>query len=188
MRQRALATAAWGLGLAMLSGIAGAQAPGTPAPGAPAGPVGPAAEAQRNYAAVKKNILKSADLMPAESYSFKPVPDIRVYARIVNHVTEAQFRSCGVANGTAMKDIAKPPADTADKATVVAALQASFAECDKAYAALTDANLAEMLTAGPTKRSRIGLLWGNASHDNEQYAQLAIYLRLKGIQPPSAEK
>ena len=38
------------------------------------------------------------------------------------------------------------------------------------------------------KRSRIGLLWGNVSHDNEQYAQLATYMRLKNIVPPSASE
>ena len=39
---------------------------------APTGPTGPAAEVQRNYAAVKANILKSADKMPAEFYTYKP--------------------------------------------------------------------------------------------------------------------
>jgi hypothetical protein len=67
-------------------------------------------------------------------------------------------------------------------------LKASYAECDKAFAALTDANLSEMLAAGPAKRSRIGLMWGTVSHDNEQYATLALYLRLKGLVPPSSEK
>jgi hypothetical protein len=80
------------------------------------------------------------------------------------------------------------PADTADKAAILEALKASFVECDKAYAALTDANMTEMLQAGPAKRSRLGLLWGNVSHDNEQYATLALYLRLKGLVPPSSEK
>jgi hypothetical protein len=80
------------------------------------------------------------------------------------------------------------PADTADKAEILAALNASFAECDKAYAGLTAANATEMLHAGPASRSRLSLLWGNISHDNEQYATLALYLRLKGLVPPSSEK
>ncbi len=155
---------------------------------APTGPVGPAAEVQRNYATVKANILKSADKMPAEDYSYKPEPDIRTFARVVNHVSEAQLRSCGAVNGTAPTALAKVPPETADKAEIVEALKAYFAECDKAYASLTDANLAEMFSVGPVKRSRIGFLWGNASHDNEQYATLALYLRLKDITPPSSEK
>jgi len=144
-----------------------------------------AKEVLSNYTRVKANIVKSADKMPAEAYSFKPTPDIRTFARVLNHVTEAQIHVCGAINGSKPTEV---PPETADKATIVAALNASFAECDKAYASLTDANITEMIQAGPVKRSRLGLLWGNASHDNEQYATLALYLRLKGIAPPSSEK
>jgi uncharacterized damage-inducible protein DinB len=135
---------------------------------------------------VKGFILKSADTMPADNYSFKPTPDIRTFARVVNHVTEAQNRSCGALNGTANPKPA--PAETADKATIMDALKASFAECDKAFAGLTDASLTEMVPAGPAKRSRIGLAWGTVTHDTEQYATLALYMRLKGLVPPSSEK
>ena len=106
---------------------------------------------------------------------------------MLNHVTEAKLHSCGAANGTPAASLPKVPAETADKATIVSALQASFAECDKAFAALTDANLAESFSMGPMKRSRIGLMWGTVSHDTEQNAALALNLRLKGIAPPSTE-
>jgi hypothetical protein len=168
----------------MLSGVALAQAPAS----APAASAGASSEVQGSYARLKANILKAADNTPAEDYSFKPTPDIRTFARVVNHVTEAQMHVCGGMNNVAPSDASKPPAETADKATIVAALKASFAECDKAYAALTDANLTEMIQLGPVKRSRIGLAWGNVSHDNEQYATLALYMRLKGLVPPSSEK
>ncbi len=144
-------------------------------------------EVQTAYSRIKVNVLKAADKMPPEDYSFKPTPDIRTFARVVNHVTEAQFRICGASNHT---DPAgqKVPQETADKAAIVEALKASFAECDKAYAGITDANMAEVIPAGPLTRSRLGLLWANVSHDNEQYATLALYMRLKGLVPPSSEK
>ena len=189
---KASCVAALAMGAA-LSGTAAtaanAQAMTTPAPPpAVAQATGPAAELQRAYAAVKANILKSADRMPPETFAYKPEPDIRTFARVLNHVTEAQLRSCGAANGTAADALAKVPAETADKPTIIAALNASFAECDKAYATLTDAKITETLSLGKQTRSRIGLLWANISHDNEQYAALALYLRLKGIAPPSTEK
>ena len=112
-----------------------------------------ATELQGNYARLKVNILKAADKMPPENYSFKPTPDIRTFARVVNHVTEAQLHICGAANNTDPSALAKVPPETADKATIVEALKASFAECDKAYGGLTDANATEMLQAGPAKRS-----------------------------------
>jgi hypothetical protein len=167
----------------MISGVAMGQAPA-----APTGPSGPAAEVQRSYAAQKGNILKAADKMPAEDYQFKPTPDIRTYARVANHVTEAQLKTCGAINRTAPTDLAKVPADTADKAAIIEGLKASFAECDKAFASATDANLSDMFDVFNAKRSRIGILWGTVSHDNEQYATLSLYLRLKGLAPPTSEK
>jgi hypothetical protein len=175
----------------VMCGIAGlmiASAAMGQAPAAPAGPSGPAGEVQRSYAAQKGNILKSADKMPAEDYQFKPTPDVRTFARVVNHVTEAQLRTCGAVNRTAANDLAKVPAETADKAAIIDALKASFAECDKAFASVTDANLGDMFDVFNAKRSRIGIMWGTVSHDNEQYATLALYLRLKGLVPPTSEK
>jgi hypothetical protein len=163
-------------------GLAQAAAP-APSADAAANPM--SKEVQANYNRVKGYILKSADEMPPDGYSFKPTPDIRTFARVLNHVTEAQSHACGAITGAKLPD---PPAETADKAAIVAALHKSFDECDKAYASVTDANITEMFQAGPVKRSRLGLLWGNASHDNEQYATLALYLRLKGLTPPSSEK
>jgi len=85
---------------------------------------------------------------------------------VVNHISEAQLRGCGTANGT--KELAKVPPETADKAAIVEALKASYAECDRPTPRLTDANLSDQFTLGPAKRSRI---WtcsgGNVSHDNE---------------------
>jgi hypothetical protein len=159
-----------------------AQAPATPPT------PGPGGEVQRTYNALKGNILKSADKMPEDLYSYKPTPDIRVFARILTHVIEAQVGVCSSINGTAPADRIKTPAETAPKTEIVTALKASFDACDKAYASITEANAFELISYGPVKRTRIGMLWGNVSHDNEQYAQLATYMRLKNITPPSASE
>jgi len=167
----------------VVSGVALAQAPMGPPP-----VPGPAGEVQRSYAAQKDNLLKTAEIMPADLYQYKPTPDMRTFARVVNHVTEAQVQGCGAVNGTPPAERMKSPADTTDKATIVAGLKASFAECDKAYGSTTDANFTELLSIGPAKRTRAGVLWGNVSHDNEQYSGLSMYLRLKGLAPPTSEK
>ena len=150
-------------------------------------PTGPAGETLAAYNRVKPNILKAAEKMPEDAYSYKPMPDVRVFARILNHVTEAQMGTCSTLTGTKADPKAVPP-ETADKATIMAALKASFDLCDKAYGDLTDANLTEMVAMGQRKRSRMALAWGNISHDNEQYAELATYMRLKNITPPTASE
>lgn len=171
--------------------VCGAVLLGTCVPGAlaqAAGSQGAVADVQHSYAGLKGNILKAADKMPAEGYSFKPTPEVRTFARVVNHVSEAQLRACGAMNGTAADALAKVPAETADKAAIVGALQASFAECDKAFAGLKESTFFETVTMGPMSRARVSVAWMVVSHDNEQYATLALYLRLKGLAPPSSEK
>src|ERR1700754_2499770 len=85
-------------------------------------PVGPAAEVQASYNRLKPNVIKAAEKMPDADYQFKPTPDIRTYARIVNHVTEAQQRICSTMNGLVF-DPKTVPSDTADKATILAGLK-----------------------------------------------------------------
>ena len=165
----------------LLAAAANAQAP------APAQPVGPSAEVLRSYTSLEKNILKAADKMPAADYDFRGTPENRTFARVVNHIIEAQQHTCTALNGSKF-DPKSVPADTAGKDAVVAGLKASFAECDKAYAGLTDSTLTGTVSFGPLTRTRIGAAWGNVSHDNEQYAILSLYLRLKNITPPTAEK
>ena len=149
---------------------------------------GPAAEVLRSYKAQELNILKAVEKMPAADFAYKPTPDIRTFGRVVNHITEAQFHTCTALNGMPF-DKTKIPTEEATKDTIVAALKASFEECDKAYTGLKDASVLEAISVSPTvKRTRIGMAWGNVSHDNEQYATLSLYLRLKGIAPPTSEK
>ncbi|MFN7927855.1 MAG: hypothetical protein U0Y68_07895 [Blastocatellia bacterium] len=73
------------------------------------------------------------------------------------------------------------------KADLVAALKESFAICDKAFDALTDAKAGEMITMGQRQRTRLGALVGTVSHSNEEYGYMAVYMRLKGVTPPSSE-
>lgn len=186
MNRMFLATvfAAFALPAASLAQMGGMAMPAAPPPPAS---TGPASEVLRSYSAIKPNVIKAAEKMPDADYRFAPTPDIRTFARIVNHITEAQLHTCTALTGTAF-DAKMVPSDTADKATILAGLKASFDLCDKAYGALTNENMAEMVAMGPAKRSRTGYAWGNVSHDNEQYAELSTYLRLKGLVPPTAEK
>jgi uncharacterized damage-inducible protein DinB len=135
---------------------------------------------------VKSAIQRSAEKMPDENFAFKPTPDVRSYAQILGHVADAQYSFCSAALGE------KNPAlgiekTKSTKAELVGALQDAFAYCDKAYAALSDANAGEVLKFGNGERSRLNILSFNTMHDFEHYGNLVTYLRLKGIVPPSSE-
>lgn len=146
---------------------------------------GLAAEAKQSYNAIKNNLTKAAEKMPEENYSFKPTPEIRTFAEVLDHVADSQMRTCSAVAGDQKSPNA---AGKTSKAEVTAALQDAFAECDKAYDSLTDANAPEMIKTGRGQRTRLGALVGNTTHDNEIYGTLAVYLRLKGIVPPSSDR
>src|SRR5882724_7328130 len=142
-------------------------------------------EAKRNYNGIKNNILKMAEAMPEENYSFKPTPEIRSFGQLMGHIADAQMGACSAVNGE-MKQLGA--SSKTSKADLVAALKQSNDECDKAFAALTDATATEMIKTRRGETSKLGALVGITHHDNEEYGYSAVYMRLKGITPPSSAK
>jgi hypothetical protein len=141
------------------------------------------AESRRAYTAIKTNLTKAADKMSDENYNFKASPDIRTFGALIGHIADSQLRTCAAVKGEQKEATA---ASKTAKADLVAALKASFDECDAAWDSITDANAAEVL-AGRGQRSKLGALIGNTTHSNEEYGYLAVYMRLKGVVPPSSE-
>jgi len=48
------------------------------------------ADARQTYAMIKDSLLKAADKMPAEAYSFRTVPQVRTFAEMIAHVADGQ--------------------------------------------------------------------------------------------------
>lgn len=142
-------------------------------------------EVKQLYTGVKNNLTRMAEKMPEENYSFKPTPDIRSFGELVGHVAEAQARNCSAVMG---QQSSVSAAGKTSKADLVAALKQSFEICDAAYDGLTDSAAAEMVKTARGQRSKLGTLAGNVSHSNEEYGYMSVYLRLKGVVPPSSEK
>jgi len=137
---------------------------------------------KQGYNSVKNNLLKAADAMPEDGYGFSPTPAERNFGAWVAHVADAQTGTCSRIAGSPKNINA---ASKTTKADLVAALQDSFATCDAVYDSLSDANAADLITGGRGPGVRLTMLAGNVAHDNECYGSMAVYLRLKGIVPPS---
>lgn len=140
-------------------------------------------ELKQFYVIRKGDLLKAADRMPAEDYDFKPTPEVRTFAELLAHIIDAQMGFCSAAKGEPRKINA---ASKTSKADLVAALKVSFDECDSAFALMTDSTATQMVRAGG-ERSKLGTLLYATLHDNEEYGYLAMYLRLKGLVPPSTD-
>ena len=139
------------------------------------------------YARVKGVLLKAAEKMPEENYSFKPVDTVRSFGQIIGHVADAQYLFCSLALGE------KNPAPDIEhtktsKADLTSALNTAFVYCDKAYDGMTDATAVQTIKLFGNDAPRLSALTVNNMHNLEHYGNLATYLRIKNIVPPSSEQ
>lgn len=132
----------------------------------------------------KTNVIKAAEKMPEENYSFKPTPDVRSFGELVGHIAGAQYLFCSAVAG----EKPAPPTNATAKADLVAALKAGFDYCDKVYDGMTDAHAAETIKFFGRDWAKIVVLSFNVAHNNEHYGNVVTYMRLKGLVPPSSEK
>lgn len=138
------------------------------------------------YAIAKNDVLKSADKIPDNLWSFQPTPQVRTVAQLFAHIADGQYEFCGVpAEGKMVsKDIEKT---AKTKEEIVTAVKAAFAYCDAAYDKMTDASAAEVMPFFGMKATRLGIMDFNIAHTMEHYGNLVTYMRLKNIVPPSSE-
>ena len=139
------------------------------------------------YAELSGWLVKTAEQVPESLYAFKPTPAVRSISQLIGHVASAQFMFCAAA----MAETAPANPDyekVTDKATLVAAIKASTAYCDRAYK-MSDADaMLQTKLFGSMTLTRLGALIFNATHDGEHYGNLVVYMRLNGIVPPSSQK
>lgn len=142
---------------------------------------------KRGYERTKGILLRSAEKMPEENYSFKPVDSVRSYGQIVGHLADAQYLFCSSVSGEKNPDLKIEKTKTS-KADLIAALKEGFAYCDKVYDSMTDSTATQMAKFFGNDASKFGILNANIGHNMEHYGNLVTYMRIKGIVPPTSEQ
>ena len=154
-----------------------------------------AAFVRQLYMGVQRNIVNSANKMPEENFGLRPGPqmEVRTFGQHLAHIATYQYLWCSQAKGeknpNAGHNLEK---ELTAKAEIIKALTDSFAYCDGAYNALTDATGAEIVqitqeNGQVQQRPRMGLLMLNVAHDNELYGNMVTTMRMKSIVPSSSE-
>jgi uncharacterized damage-inducible protein DinB len=148
--------------------------------------------AKAMHTTIRRNLAEAADIMPANEYAFKPTAEVRSFAQVVGHVANANFFFCSEAVGAPFPSKTNVAILTT-KDDVLKALLDSLTYCDTIYQETTDANFGGRVTVGglgnkPTPTTRGATLMFNTTHNNEHYGNLVVYLRLKGIVPPSTAR
>lgn len=165
-----------------------------PPAGPPANPI--TASFRTRITAQHRNLAQAFDSIPASKFSYKPTPAQLSIGHIAAHLANDNYFFCN--NFGAMKGT-RPAKDTATadsvkatwpKDTLVTRLKESFAFCDQALGQVDDAKLADQIsiTFGPNTRTvtRAGMVLGHALDLADHYSQLANYMRLNNILPPTA--
>jgi len=134
----------------------------------------------------EKNMVGAAEAMPADKFSYKPTAEMNTFGHLIMHIAQANTTLCSKISGAAAPEA--KIADTDPKDKLVAALKASFEFCTANLAAVDDSKLGEpMVLFGNRPASRAAALISLSSSWSDHYATEAMYLRLNGLLPPSAQ-
>ena len=168
--------------VAMLwAGAASAQAP------AAAATQNPISAGQKFlYSIVKNSVIRSAEKMPEDNYSFKPTPEVRSFGQLLGHIADSQYMFCSSVLGRPNPAPGVEKSKTT-KAELVQALKDAFAYCDQAYDGMTDAQAGAPVKMFGGEQAKVTVLTFNTSHTNEHYGNIVTYLRIKGLVPPLSE-
>jgi len=141
---------------------------------------------------IRRNLIEAAEAMPAADYVFKPTPQIRSFAEQIGHVAFANFYFCSMAKGEPPPSLVNFERTVSDKAGLVKALGDALNHCDGVYKETSDANANQQVKisgpGGTGQSTRALVLMFNTTHNNEHYGNVVLYLRLKGIVPPSTAR
>ena len=134
----------------------------------------------------QKNILAAIDAMPADKFGYKPTADQISFAHLVVHITESNNGMCSkVADVPAPKVEELKETDPKDK--LLSAARASFDFCTQVLANVDDSKLGDNVDFGRFQGPRAMAVFYLTGGWSDHYGAAAMYLRLNGILPPTAQ-
>ena len=165
-----------------------------PSGGAPANPITTVFRSRTLN--LQRNIAQAFDSIPESKFGYKPTPAQLSIGYIAQHLVSDNYFFCnnfGAMKGTQTAE----DTTTADslkakwpKATLVAKLKESLTFCESALSQVDDAKLADQITLtfnGNSRQTpRASMVLGHVIDLADHYSQLANYMRLNNILPPSA--
>jgi uncharacterized damage-inducible protein DinB len=141
-----------------------------------------------DWQAQKDMLMKIADAMPENKFTYKSTPPQRTYGEQIMHVASTNVELLKVLGGNAAA-----PGFTAEsaktKADILKALGDSYDYGTALLSELSETTVLEPVKdsppwLGPASHARI--IWTLLAHTMDIYGQMAVYLRLNGIVPPAS--
>jgi uncharacterized damage-inducible protein DinB len=123
----------------------------------------------KTFAELSGWVLKAAEIVPADKYSYKPAPTVRTFGEQLGHIADGSNYFCGRAAGKKVQWSDAIAQGKTDKATVVPKLKEALDACSAAHGT-----------------GQLGMLIQNYGHVNLHYGNMVTYMRMLGLVPPSS--
>ena len=131
----------------------------------------PAAAVRAGFTEVSGWVTKSAELIPADKYAYKPTASVRTVGQMLAHIADSYGYYCARASKRNVEWSDAIEKGATDKATLAPKLEQALDACKAVYAAGT---------------GDIGQLMANVAHTNLHYGNLITYIRMLGMVPTSS--
>jgi hypothetical protein len=136
----------------------------------------------------QKNLVAAVEEMPADKFGYKPTEQQMTFGHLVLHIIESNNYLCSHIGDVPEVKPPVPLKESDGKEKLVAALQASFDFCNTALGKVDDSKLGDELELfGGRKGSRAFALIALTNDWADHYSSAALYLRLNGLLPPTAQ-
>ncbi len=136
----------------------------------------------------QKNLVAAVQEMPAGKFGYKPTEQQMTFGRLVLHILESNNYLCSKIGDVPEVKAAVPLKESDGKDKLVTALKASFEFCSTALGKVDDSKLGDEIELfGGRKGSRAFALIALTNDWADHYSSAAMYLRLNGLLPPTAQ-
>ena len=135
----------------------------------------------------QRNLVAAVEEMPADKFGYKPTELQMTFGHLVLHIIGSNNHLCSTIGD--VPEVSAPPLTESDgKDKLVAALKASFDFCNTALGKVDDSKLSdEVQLFGGRKGARAFALIALTNDWADHYSSAAMYLRLNGLLPPTAQ-
>jgi hypothetical protein len=134
----------------------------------------------------EKNLIAAVEEMPADKFGYSPTPAQITFGHLVMHVTMSNIELCSKA--ASMPPPPMKPTPETDKERLQAGLTKSFLYCEAAMGKVDDSKLGNPVELFGGRQGTVASALISLTNDwADHYSAAAMYLRLNGLLPPTAQ-
>ena len=140
-----------------------------------------AGEYAKHFSALSQLSVAVAQAMPPDQYGFRPHPESMDFGQLISHIATTNYQFCA-----GLKDSTTPKLpSSSDKEAIVKFLSDSFEYCSSENSSLSEEQLGKTHSSPDGQLPGREVLLAMYIHVAHHRGQAEIYLRDKGIKPPS---